>query len=241
MHWEDIERTREQSFADFFAGKLPLIPSAHDPLSAQALEQKGFRMAVLPTEDVSRVYGYTSSYMLNAMEMLATAKTITQVTALALLVQLPLDARSSQQIVRQAYELRQLGIQAIQIDDEKIHATEELTQVIVQMKHYFPEMRIVMTIRADASIAGIEKAVKKANQLLHAGADFVMFEGLYTEGEYLYTYQYTNGPLLAVLNETKEQSLSYTQLNDMGYHATIVRGGCINRMKKIYEEAYNDA
>ncbi|QQK75502.1 isocitrate lyase/phosphoenolpyruvate mutase family protein [Salicibibacter cibarius] len=240
MHWEEIEQRRKQANEDFSAGEIPLIPSAHDPLSAQAVEDKGFRMAFLSSDDVSKLYGYASSYTLSATEMIASVRSITQVSALALLVQLPLDARSCQQIIKQVYELRQLGIRMIQIDDEINSSTQELTQIIVQMKHYFPEVKIVMAIRANASITGIEAAVTKANKLLHAGADFILYQGLYTEGEYLYTSQYTNGPLLALLNKDNNQDLSYSALKNMGYHATVLQEGHIHRMKKIYAEAYKD-
>ncbi|QQK79400.1 isocitrate lyase/phosphoenolpyruvate mutase family protein [Salicibibacter cibi] len=240
MHWEEIEQKRKQANEDFLSGKIPLIPSAHDPLSAQAVEDKEFPMAYLSADDVSKLYGYASSYILNATEMIASVRSITQVSALALLVQLPLDARSCQQIIRQVYELRQLGIRMIQIDDEKNPSSQELTQIIVQVNHYFPEVKIVMAIRANASITGIEAAVTKANKLLHAGADFILFQGLYTEGEYLYTSQYTNGPLLALLNKNNNQDLSYSALQNMGYYATVLQEGHIHRVKKIYAEAYKD-
>ncbi|QDI92697.1 hypothetical protein EPH95_17150 [Salicibibacter halophilus] len=241
MHWEEMEQKRTQSNEDFLTGKIPLIPSAHDPLSAQAIEEKGYQMAFLSSDDVSKLYGYASSYTLSTTEVIATVRNITQVSALALLVQLPLDARSGQQIIKQVYELRQLGVRTVQIDDEKIPSTQELIQIIVQVHHYFPEVKIVMAIRANASITGIEEAVTKANKLLHAGADFILFQGLYTEGEYLYTYQYTNGPLLALLNTNNNQDLSYAGLKNMGYYATILQEEHIHQVKKIYAESYKDA
>ncbi|AXF57591.1 isocitrate lyase/phosphoenolpyruvate mutase family protein [Salicibibacter kimchii] len=240
MNWDEMEHKREQANEDFLSGKIPLVPSAHDPLSAQMMEQKGFRMAFLSSDDVSKLYGYASSYTLCVTEMIASARNITQVSALALLVQLPLDARSCQQIIRQVYELRQLGIRMIQIDDEKIPLTEELVQIIVQVHHYFPEVKIVMAIRANASITGIEAAVTKANKLLHAGADFILFQGLFTEGEYLYTSQYTNGPLLALLNKNNNADLSHSALKNMGYYAAVSQEGHIHQMKKIYAEAYSE-
>ncbi|MBB6450719.1 2-methylisocitrate lyase-like PEP mutase family enzyme [Geomicrobium halophilum] len=241
MQWNQTEHKRHQSYQDFSNGELTMIPAVHDPLSAQTVEQKGFQMAVLPTEDVAKICGYATSYAVNATEMITAARAITQVTSLGLIVQLPMDVRSCQQIIRQVYELRQIGVQVIQFDDEKGFSAGELKQVITQLKHYFPDISIVMTIQADASITGIEEAIKKANESLRSGVDFIYFEGLTTEGEYLYVSQFTNGPLLADMNEKNKQWLSMNQLQEMGYHATIIHGGCIRLMKKMYEEAFEDS
>jgi 2-methylisocitrate lyase-like PEP mutase family enzyme len=214
--------------------ELPLImPGVYDGLSTRLAEQAGFTSLFIggfPT--VGARYGVPDLGLRAMGDIAAAVADIIQVTDLPVFVDIDDGYGDVKNAVNTVHIYEKMGVAAVQIEDQlwpkrcghmagKQVVPAELA--VARVKAVAAERRnpeTIISARTDArTVNGLDDALRRADQFLEAGADWIFIEALETVEEIERVGKiYADVPLLAnPLEGGRSPILSPAELGQMGY------------------------
>ncbi|MCS7188922.1 MAG: methylisocitrate lyase [Bacteroidia bacterium] len=236
-------------------GRL-VLPGAHDPLAALLAKKAGFSAVYLSGAALSASMGMPDLGLLTLQEVKERAKGIVQSTLLPLVVDVDTGFGEVLNVVRMARELVEVGVAAIQIEDQempkkcghlsgkKLVPPESMVQKIQAIKAIVPTLVIIARTDAQA-VEGIEGVIRRALMYVQAGAEIIFPEALVSKDEFMRVREAVPVPLLANLTEFgKTPLLSADEVFEMGYEIALFPVSALRvaarAMEKFYESLYRE-
>ncbi|MBP2296237.1 isocitrate lyase/PEP mutase family protein [Azospirillum rugosum] len=190
-----------------------VVPDAYDALSARLIERAGFEAVQCSGYSMAIAQGYAAETNLSYSENLEATRRIVNAVTVPVMADGEDgfgDKAKLEQVVR---EFIGIGAAGINLEDQVlgrwgvaravVDADEmvEKLRVAMQVRQASPNPDFVLNARTDALAtaadrsAGLEEAVRRANQYLAAGADLAFVTGVRTLEEARFLKERIDGPL----------------------------------------------
>ena len=209
------------------------VPGVNDPLTAILAERMGFRCLYFSGAAFSASLGVPDIGLFSIDQLLDSVKWIARSTNLPLIVDIDTGFGEAVNIVRVVKELEQLGVAAVQLEDQvspkrcghldgKQIVSEQ--QYVEKLKAALAARKNMLVIaRTDSrDVYSFDEAVKRGTLYRNSGADVIFPEALETIEEFKQFAMSVKSPLLANMTEFgKSPLLTVKNLEELGYNLII--------------------
>ena len=237
MSWMTVDITAKDPVSDLKTllktGAAISVPGVNDPLTAILAERMGFRCLYFSGAAFSASLGVPDIGLFSIDQLLDSVKWIARSTNLPLIVDIDTGFGEAVNIVRVVKELEQLGVAAVQLEDQvspkrcghldgKQIVSEQ--QYVEKLKAALAARKNMLVIaRTDSrDVYSFDEAVKRGTLYRDSGADVIFPEALETIEEFKQFAMSVKSPLLANMTEFgKSPLLTVKNLEYLGYNLVI--------------------
>jgi methylisocitrate lyase len=212
------------------------IPGAPSALAGRLIERMGFQACYLSGAAFSAgTLCLPDVGLFTLTELVVHARYLTGATTLPVIVDADTGFGEAINVERTVRELEAAGVAAIQLEDQVLpkrcgHLTGK---VLVEPETMCEKLRAAASVRVDPDliliartdargVTDFDDAVRRAEQYLEAGADWIFPEALQSPEEFARFAEVIEAPLVANMTEFGQSPLlSLQELADLGYAAVL--------------------
>lgn len=232
---KNAEAKRRDFRAALASGRLLRFPGAMNPLTAMAIERKGFDGVYISGAVLSADLGLPDIGLTTLPEVAGRGHQVARVTELPTIIDIDTGFGEPMNAARTVQVMEDAGISACHIEDQENpkrcghldnKAVLPVSEVVRKIRAAAKGRRdgnFVLIARTDARAAeGLDKAIDRAKAYVDAGADMIFPEAMQDEGEFAAMRKALSVPLLANMTEFgKSKLLTTQQLTALGYNVVI--------------------
>lgn len=255
MVWVVEHESTQEELAERFrtlmnAPDILQIPGAHDGMAALIARKVGFQALYLSGGAFTASQGLPDLGIVTSEEVARRARELVRAANLPVLVDIDTGFGGVLNVARTAREMVEARVAAVQIEDQelpkkcghlngkKLVSDEEMMQKIQAIKQVAPSLVIVA--RTDAyAVEGLDRAIKRAQRYVEAGADAIFPEALTKKEEFLKMKQAVSVPLLANMTEFgRTPYYTAEEFASFGYAMVIYPVTSLRVAAKAYERVF---
>ncbi|MGG4012786.1 methylisocitrate lyase [Bacillus smithii] len=255
MVWIVEHESTQEELAERFrtlmnAPDILQIPGAHDGMAALIARNVGFQALYLSGGAFTASQGLPDLGIVTSEEVARRARELVRAANLPVLVDIDTGFGGVLNVARTAREMVEARVAAVQIEDQelpkkcghlngkKLVSDEEMMQKIQAIKQVAPSLVIVA--RTDAyAVEGLDRAIKRAQRYVEAGADAIFPEALTKKEEFLKMKQAVSVPLLANMTEFgRTPYYTAEEFASFGYAMVIYPVTSLRVAAKAYERVF---
>lgn len=232
---KNAEVKRRDFRAALSSGRLLRFPGAMNPLTAMAIERKGFDGVYISGAVLSADLGLPDIGLTTLPEVAGRGQQIARVTELPTIIDIDTGFGEPMNAARTVQAMEDAGISACHIEDQEnpkrcghldnkaVLPVESVVKKIRAAAMGRRDPNFVLIARTDARASeGLDKAIDRAKAYVDAGADMIFPEAMQNEAEFSAMRKALSVPLLANMTEFgKSKLLTAGQLTDLGYNVVI--------------------
>lgn len=217
------------------AGKLLRFPGAMNPLTAMAIEQKGFDGVYISGAVLSADLGLPDIGLTTLSEVAGRGHQIARVTELPAIIDIDTGFGEPMSAARTVQVMEEQGIAGCHLEDQEnpkrcghldnksVLPVADVVKKIAAAAKAKRDPNFILIARTDARASeGLDKAIDRAKAYVDAGADMIFPEAMGDESEFAAMRKALTVPLLANMTEFgKSKLLNTTQLENLGYNLVI--------------------
>lgn len=230
-----VSEKRAEFKKDLKSGKLMQFPGAMNPLTAMAIENKGFEGVYISGAVLSAELGLPDIGLTTLSEVSGRGHQIARVTNLPTIIDIDTGFGEPMSVARTIQHMEDAGICAVHLEDQEnpkrcghldnkvIVSVEEMARKVRTAADAKTDDDFVIIARTDAKASeGIGAAIDRAKAYIDAGADMIFPEALWNESEFEQFRAAVDVPLLANMTEFgKTRLLTTKELENLGYNIVI--------------------
>jgi len=195
-----------------FKSNFLIIPGAHDAISALLAKKAGFKALYLSGGALSSSLGMPDIGIITMDELVNRTKQIVSVTNLPVIVDGDTGYGEVVNVIRLVREIESVGAAGIQIEDQilrkkcghlngkQIISKQEMMAKIQAASETSHNIKIIA--RTDSvQTEGIDSAIERAKDYVHAGADIIFPEALTSKEDFKKFSKNIDVPILANMTE----------------------------------------
>ena len=234
---EEIRRAKRLNYLLEKKKKLVIV-SAGDAITARLIEEADFDGVWVSGFEASARLGLVDNGCITMTEMLNTAKTIVDATALSVVVDVDNGYGGLHNFIRTVKEFEKIGCSGVCVEDNifpKINSLWGGKVPLLSMEEHGAKIRagkdaqktkdFVIIARTEALIRnyGMGEAVKRAEYYVKSGADMILIHSRETSGkEALEIHKYWKLKVPLVIVPTKFPQLTNKQLFNAGFSMIVL-------------------
>lgn len=217
------------------SGRLLRFPGAMNPLTAMAVERKGFDGVYISGAVLSADLGLPDIGLTTLSEVAGRGHQIARVTDLPAIIDIDTGFGEPMSAARTVQVMDEMGLAGCHLEDQEnpkrcghldnksVVPVADMVKKVKAAAEAKRDANFILIARTDARAAeGLEKAVNRAKAYADAGADMIFPEAMQDEKEFEAMRKALKVPLLANMTEFgKSKLLTAGQLEDLGYNIVI--------------------
>lgn len=217
------------------SGKLLRFPGAMNPLTAMAIEQKGFDGVYISGAVLSADLGLPDIGLTTLSEVAGRGHQIARVTELPAIIDIDTGFGEPMSAARTVQVMEEQGIAGCHLEDQEnpkrcghldnksVLPVADVVKKIAAAAKAKRDPNFILIARTDARASeGLDKAIGRAKAYVDAGADMIFPEAMGDESEFEAMRKALKVPLLANMTEFgKSKLLTAAQLENLGYNLVI--------------------
>jgi methylisocitrate lyase len=227
---------KRKTFADALkSGRLLRFPGAMNPLTAMAIEKKGFDGVYISGAVLSADLGLPDIGLTTLTEVSQRGHQIARVTELPAIIDVDTGFGEPMNAARTVQVMEDMGIAGCHLEDQEnpkrcghldnksVLPAAEVVKKIRAAAQAKRDPNFVLIARTDARASeGLDKAIDRAKAYIDAGADMIFPEAMQDEKEFEAMRKAIKAPLLANMTEFgKSRLLDAKELENLGYNLVI--------------------
>ena len=234
-----------------FKSNFLIIPGAHDAISALLAKKAGFKALYLSGGALSSSLGMPDIGIITMDELVNRTKQIVSVTNLPVIVDGDTGYGEVVNVIRLVREIESVGAAGIQIEDQilpkkcghlngkKIISKQEMMAKIQAASETSNNIKIIA--RTDSvQTEGIDAAIERAKDYVHAGADIIFPEALTSKEDFNKFSKNIDVPILANMTEFGvTPDINVKDLESSGVNMAIWPVSSLRVTLKSIEKFYN--
>lgn len=234
-----------------FKSNFLIIPGAHDAISALLAKKAGFKALYLSGGALSSSLGMPDIGIITMDELVNRTKQIVSVTNLPVIVDGDTGYGEVVNVVRLVREIESVGAAGIQIEDQilpkkcghlngkQIISKQEMMAKIQAASETSNNVKIIA--RTDSvQTEGIDAAIERAKDYVHAGADIIFPEALTSKEDFKKFSKNIDVPILANMTEFGvTPDINVKDLESSGVNMAIWPVSSLRITLKSIEKFYN--
>lgn len=217
------------------SGKLLRFPGAMNPLTAMAIEKKGFDGVYISGAVLSADLGLPDIGLTTLSEVAGRGHQIARVTELPAIIDIDTGFGEPMSAARTVQVMEEQGISGCHLEDQEnpkrcghldnksVLPAADVVKKIAAAAKAKRDPNFILIARTDARASeGLDKAIDRAKAYIDAGADMIFPEAMQDEKEFEAMRKAIKAPLLANMTEFgKSRLLNATELEGLGYNLVI--------------------
>ncbi len=217
------------------SGKLLRFPGAMNPLTAMAIEKKGFDGVYISGAVLSADLGLPDIGLTTLTEVSQRGHQIARVTELPSIIDIDTGFGEPMNAARTVQVMEDMGIAGCHLEDQEnpkrcghldnksVLPAAEVVKKIKAAANAKRDPNFILIARTDARASeGLDKAIDRAKAYVDAGADMIFPEAMQDEKEFEAMRKAVKAPLLANMTEFgKSRLFSAKELEGLGYNLVI--------------------
>ena len=234
-----------------FKSNFLIIPGAHDAISALLAKKAGFKALYLSGGALSSSLGMPDIGIITMDELVNRTKQIVSVTNLPVIVDGDTGYGEVVNVIRLVREIESVGAAGIQIEDQilpkkcghlngkQIISKQEMMAKIQAASETSNNVKIIA--RTDSvQTEGIDSAIERAKDYVHAGADIIFPEALASKEDFKKFSKNIDVPILANMTEFGvTPDINVKDLESSGVNIAIWPVSSLRVALKSIEKFYN--
>ena len=234
-----------------FKSNFLIIPGAHDAISALLAKKAGFKALYLSGGALSSSLGMPDIGIITMDELVNRTKQIVSVTNLPVIVDGDTGYGEVVNVIRLVREIESVGAAGIQIEDQilpkkcghlngkQIISKQEMMAKIQAASETTNNVKIIA--RTDSvQTEGIDAAIERAKDYVHAGADIIFPEALTSKEDFNKFSKNIDVPILANMTEFGvTPDINVKDLESSGVNMAIWPVSSLRITLKSIEKFYN--
>ena len=234
-----------------FKSNFLIIPGAHDAISALLAKKAGFKALYLSGGALSSSLGMPDIGIITMDELVNRTKQIVSVTNLPVIVDGDTGYGEVVNVIRLVREIESVGAAGIQIEDQilpkkcghlngkQIISKQEMMAKIQAASETSNNIKIIA--RTDSvQTEGIDAAIERAKDYVHAGADIIFPEALTSKEDFNKFSKNIDVPILANMTEFGvTPDINVKDLESSGVNIAIWPVSSLRITLKSIEKFYN--
>ena len=234
-----------------FKSNFLIIPGAHDAISALLAKKAGFKALYLSGGALSSSLGMPDIGIITMDELVNRTKQIVSVTNLPVIVDGDTGYGEVVNVIRLVREIESVGAAGIQIEDQilpkkcghlngkQIISKQEMMAKIQAASETSNNVKIIA--RTDSvQTEGIDAAIERAKDYVHAGADIIFPEALTSKEDFNKFSKNIDVPILANMTEFGvTPDINVKDLESSGVNMAIWPVSSLRITLKSIEKFYN--
>ena len=234
-----------------FKSNFLIIPGAHDAISALLAKKAGFKALYLSGGALSSSLGMPDIGIITMDELVNRTKQIVSVTNLPVIVDGDTGYGEVVNVIRLVREIESVGAAGIQIEDQilpkkcghlngkQIISKQEMMAKIQAASETSNNVKIIA--RTDSvQTEGIDSAIERAKDYVHAGADIIFPEALTSKEDFKKFSKNIDVPILANMTEFGvTPDINVKDLESSGVNMAIWPVSSLRITLKSIEKFYN--
>ena len=234
-----------------FKSNFLIIPGAHDAISALLAKKAGFKALYLSGGALSSSLGMPDIGIITMDELVNRTKQIVSVTNLPVIVDGDTGYGEVVNVIRLVREIESVGAAGIQIEDQilpkkcghlngkQIISKQEMMAKIQAASETSNNIKIIA--RTDSvQTEGIDAAIERAKDYVHAGADIIFPEALTSKEDFKKFSKNIDAPILANMTEFGvTPNINVKDLESSGVNMAIWPVSSLRITLKSIEKFYN--
>ena len=234
-----------------FKSNFLIIPGAHDAISALLAKKAGFKALYLSGGALSSSLGMPDIGIITMDELVNRTKQIVSVTNLPVIVDGDTGYGEVVNVIRLVREIESVGAAGIQIEDQilpkkcghlngkQIISKQEMMAKIQAASETSNNVKIIA--RTDSvQTEGIDSAIERAKDYVHAGADIIFPEALASKEDFKKFSKNIDVPILANMTEFGvTPDINVKDLESSGVNMAIWPVSSLRVTLKSIEKFYN--
>ena len=234
-----------------FKSNFLIIPGAHDAISALLAKKAGFKALYLSGGALSSSLGMPDIGIITMDELVNRTKQIVSVTNLPVIVDGDTGYGEVVNVIRLVREIESVGAAGIQIEDQilpkkcghlngkQIISKQEMMAKIQAASETSNNVKIIA--RTDSvQTEGIDSAIERAKDYVHAGADIIFPEALTSKEDFKKFSKNIDVPILANMTEFGvTPDINVKDLESSGVNIAIWPVSSLRVALKSIEKFYN--
>jgi len=234
-----------------FKSNFLIIPGAHDAISALLAKKAGFKALYLSGGALSSSLGMPDIGIITMDELVNRTKQIVSVTNLPVIVDGDTGYGEVVNVIRLVREIESVGAAGIQIEDQilpkkcghlngkQIISKQEMMAKIQAASETSNNVKIIA--RTDSvQTEGIDAAIERAKDYVHAGADIIFPEALTSKEDFKKFSKNIDVPILANMTEFGiTPDINVKDLESSGVNMAIWPVSSLRITLKSIEKFYN--
>lgn len=217
------------------SGKLLRFPGAMNPLTAMAIEKKGFDGVYISGAVLSADLGLPDIGLTTLSEVAGRGHQIARVTELPAIIDIDTGFGEPMSAARTVQVMEEQGISGCHLEDQEnpkrcghldnksVLPVADVVRKIAAAAKAKRDPNFILIARTDARASeGLDKAIDRAKAYIDAGADMIFPEAMQDEKEFEAMRKAIKAPLLANMTEFgKSRLLNASELEGLGYNLVI--------------------
>jgi methylisocitrate lyase len=217
------------------SGKLLRFPGAMNPLTAMAIEKKGFDGVYISGAVLAADLGLPDIGLTTLPEVAGRGHQIARVTELPAIIDVDTGFGEPMNMARTIQVMEDMGLAGCHLEDQEnpkrcghldnksVVSTADMIKKVRAAAEARRDKNFVIIARTDSrAVEGLDKAIDRARAYIDAGADMIFPEAMQDEKEFAAMRKAIKAPLLANMTEFgKSKLLTAAQLSDLGYNIVI--------------------
>lgn len=217
------------------SGKLLRFPGAMNPLTAMAIEKKGFDGVYISGAVLSADLGLPDIGLTTLTEVSQRGHQIARVTELPSIIDIDTGFGEPMNAARTIQVMEDMGIAGCHLEDQEnpkrcghldnkaVLPAADVVKKIKAAANAKRDKNFILIARTDARASeGLDKAIDRAKAYIDAGADMIFPEAMQDEKEFEAMRKAIKAPLLANMTEFgKSRLLNAKELEALGYNLVI--------------------
>ena len=217
------------------SGKLLRFPGAMNPLTAMAIEKKGFDGVYISGAVLSADLGLPDIGLTTLSEVAGRGHQIARVTELPAIIDIDTGFGEPMSAARTVQVMEEQGIAGCHLEDQEnpkrcghldnksVLPVADVVRKIAAAAKAKRDPNFILIARTDARASeGLDKAIDRAKAYIDAGADMIFPEAMQDEKEFEAMRKAIKAPLLANMTEFgKSRLLNASELEGLGYNLVI--------------------
>ena len=234
-----------------FKSNFLIIPGAHDAISALLAKKAGFKALYLSGGALSSSLGMPDIGIITMDELVNRTKQIVSVSNLPVIVDGDTGYGEVVNVIRLVREIESVGAAGIQIEDQilpkkcghlngkQIISKQEMMAKIQAASETSNNVKIIA--RTDSvQTEGIDSAIERAKDYVHAGADIIFPEALTSKEDFKKFSKNIDVPILANMTEFGvTPDINVKDLESSGVNMAIWPVSSLRVTLKSIEKFYN--
>ena len=232
---KNAAQTRIDFVKGLKSGKLLRFPGAMNPLTAMAIEKKGFDGVYISGAVLSADLGLPDIGLTTLTEVSQRGHQIARVTELPTLIDIDTGFGEPMSAARTVQVMEDMGISGCHIEDQEnpkrcghldnksVLPVGDVVRKIAAAARGKRDPNFMLMARTDSRAAeGLDAAIDRAKAYVDAGADMIFPEAMQDEKEFEAMRKAISVPLLANMTEFgKSRLLTAGELENLGYNLVI--------------------
>ncbi|MDP9254332.1 MAG: methylisocitrate lyase [Verrucomicrobiota bacterium] len=230
------ERTKAASLRNLIANGSVAMPGVPNAALARQVERAGFSALYISGAGLANATaGVPDISLLGLTEVAQLAGYIAKAVTIPALVDADTGFGGAESVARTIYELERAGLAGCHLEDQEFpkRCGHLAGKTLISIEEMADKIRAAVAARRDPdflimartdarSVEDFDRAVKRAQTYLEAGADAIFPEALPSAEEFRIFAREVNAPLLANMTEFgKSPLLRLDELAELGYRMVI--------------------